>query len=73
MAYSRTHHELARQGAHRGLFVPFPTWRSRSLTPFTFIDYEVRPDQLHVFAFHAFPDDLTMVRTQSLFELKRQR
>jgi hypothetical protein len=73
MAYSRTHHELARLGARRGLFVPFPTWRSRSLTPFTFIDYEVRPDQLHVFTFHAFPDDLTMVRTQSIFELKRQR
>ncbi len=73
MAYSRTHHELARQGARRGLFVPFPTWRSRSLTPFSFMDYEVKPNQLHVFAFHAFPDDLTMVRTQSIFELKRQR
>lgn len=71
MVYSRTHHELARLGARRGLFVPFPTWRSRSLTPFTFIDYDVKPDQLHVFAFHAFPEDLTMVRTQSLFELKR--
>jgi len=70
MAYARTHHELARQGAKRGMFVPFPKWRSRSLTPFTFIDYQVRPDQLHVFAFHAFPQDLTMVRTQSIFELK---
>ncbi len=73
MVYSRTHHELARLGARRGLFVPFPTWRSHSLTPFTFIDYETKPDQLHVFAFHAFPEDLTMVRTQSLFELKRDR
>jgi len=73
MAYSRTHHELARQGARRGLFVPFPTWRARSLTPFSFIDYEVKPDQLHVFAFHAFPQDLTMVRTQSIFELKKDR
>ena len=67
--YSRTHHELARQGAQRGLFVPFPTWMARSLTPFTYIDYEARPNELHVFTFHAFPSELTIVKTQSLFEL----
>ena len=69
MVYSRTHHELARQGMKRGLFVPFPMWMTRSLTPFTYIDYEARPNELHVFAFHAFPEDLTIVKTQSLFEL----
>jgi len=67
--YSKTHHDLARLGAQRGLFVPFPMWMSRSLTPFTYIDYEAKPNGLHVFAFHAFPDELTMVKTQSLFEL----
>ena len=30
--YGRTHHDLARLGARRGLFVPFPKWMSRSLT-----------------------------------------
>ena len=67
--YSQTHHELARQGARRGLFVPFPRWMTRSLTPFTYIDYEAKSNALHVFAFHAFPEDLTIVKTQSLFEL----
>ena len=67
--YSRTHHELARLGAQRGLFVPFPLWMAHSLTPFTYIDYEAKPNSLHVFAFHAFPDELTMVKTQSIFEL----
>ncbi|MFA6133828.1 MAG: DUF2617 family protein [Phycisphaerae bacterium] len=67
--YSQTHHELARQGAQRGMFVPFPMWMSKGLTPFTFIDYTVKPDQFHVFAFHAFPEDLTIVKTQSIFEL----
>ncbi len=67
--YSQTHHDLALLGAKRGLFVPFPMWMSRSLTPFTYIQYEAKPNQLHVFAFHAFPDDLTMVKTQSIFEL----
>ena len=69
MVYARTHHELARQGARRGLFVPFPMWMSRSLTPFTYIDYEAKPHELHVFAFHAFPEDLTIIKTQSIFEL----
>ena len=67
--YSKTHHELARMGARRGLFVPFPMWMARSLTPFTYIDYDAKPNELHVFTFHAFPDDLTIVKTQSIFEL----
>ena len=67
--YSRTHHDLARLGSRRGLFVPFPMWMVRSLTPFTYIDYQAKPHQLHVFAFHAFPEELTLVKTQSIFEL----
>ena len=67
--YSRTHHELARLGTQRGLFVPFPMWMSRSLTPFTYIDYTAKPNELHVFAFHAFPEDLTIIKIQSIFEL----
>ena len=70
MVYHKTHHDLAKIGAARGMFVPFPTWMTNPpLTPFTFIDYEAKPSGLHVFAFHAFPDDLTIVKTQSLFEL----
>lgn len=67
--YAQTHRELARLGSRRGLFVPFPYWRSRSLIPFSYIDYDAKPNQLHVFAFHAFPADLAVVKTQSVFEL----
>ncbi len=67
--YHRTHHELARQGAKQGLFVPFPMWMSNTLTPFTYINYEAKPNELHVLAFHAFPEALTIVKTQSIFEL----
>lgn len=70
MVYTKIHHDLASQGAHRGLFVPFPQWMTRApLTPFSFIDYTARPNELHVFTFHAFPEDLTLVKTQSIFEL----
>jgi len=67
--YSKTHHDLARLGSRRGLLVPFPTWMARSLTPFSYIDYDAKPNELHVFAFHAFPQDLTVIKTQSIFEL----
>lgn len=67
--YSRTHHELARSAKRNGLFVPFPAWMSRSLTPFTCISCDARPNELHILAFHAFPDELTIVKTQSIFEL----
>jgi len=68
--YSKTHHDLARVGSRRGLFVPFPMWMTRTpLTPFTYVDYDAKPNQLHVFTFQAFPEDLTIVKTQSIFEL----
>jgi hypothetical protein len=67
--YDQTHRDLARSGAKHGLFVPLPEWRSGPLTPFTYIDYQVRPDGLHLFAFHAFPDALTIIKTQSIFDM----
>jgi hypothetical protein len=68
--YSQTHHDLARLGAKRGLFVPFPLLMNQSsLTPFAFVDYEAKANELHVFAFHALPEDLTVIKTQSIFEL----
>ncbi len=67
--YARTHHDLARAARRHGLFVPFPMWMTRGLTPFTYIDYETKATQLHVFAFHALPEDLTVIKTQSIFEL----
>lgn len=67
--YTETHHELARLGARRGLFVPFPMWMTNSLTPFTYVDYHAKSNGLHIFTFHAFPESLTIVKTQSIFEL----
>jgi len=68
--YEKTHRDLSSAGTKRGLFVEFPEWASGSLTPFSFVDCEARAKQLHVFAFHALPDEATFVKTQSIFELK---
>jgi len=67
--YAKVHGDLAVTGADRGLFVPFPEWAGNALTPFTYIDYESKVGQLHVFAYHAFPDEMTLIKTQSIFEI----
>ncbi len=68
--YAQTHEELTLSAAEHGLLVPFPQWRAGELAPFSYIDYQVTPQSLHVFAYHAFPDELTVIKTQSLFELQ---
>jgi len=56
--------------AHKGgLFVDYPESSSDALPPFSFLDFEAREREFHVHAYHAFPDDLTLVKTQSIFEL----
>lgn len=68
--YGNTHDELARTGKTRGLFADFPTWaQGPPLVPFSFLDYEAKAKHLHVFAYHAFPEDLTLVKIQSIFEI----
>ena len=69
--YKRMHNELATAGGEGGIFVSFPQWASNGLTPFTYIAYTARARLLHVFAFHAFPDELSIIKTQSLFELAK--
>lgn len=68
--YASTHDELARIGQTRGLFADFPTWtQNPSLRPFSFLDYEANAKHVHIFAYHAFPEDLTLVKIQSIFEV----
>jgi len=67
--YAKMHEELLEQAGEHGLFVPFPRWASGALTPFSHVDYEAKVRQLHVFAYHAFPEERTLVKTQSIFEL----
>ncbi len=67
--YERVHADLIEQADRGGLFLSFPEWvPSGSLEPFTYIDYDAKPGHLHIFAYHAFPDELTLIKTQSIFE-----
>lgn len=67
--YGKVHGDLLEQATERGLFVPFPQWASGEMSAFTHVDYEARPNSLHVFAYHAFPEERTVIKTQSIFEL----
>jgi len=67
--FAATHRDLVRHAEKRGILVPFNEWAGDGLEPFSFIDYEARDYELYIHAFHAFPDDLTVLKTQSIFEI----
>ncbi|MHC4386255.1 MAG: DUF2617 family protein [Planctomycetota bacterium] len=67
--YRQSHYDLERFAKNRGLFIPFPDQAISGLEPFSYIDFEARRDELHIHTFHAFPDQVTIIKTQSLFDL----
>ena len=48
------------------------SWSDGELVPFSYIDHEARDSEFHVHAFHAFPEELTLLKTQSIFEIVPQ-
>ncbi len=67
--FPSTHRELYRHAQRKGLCVSFDEWEAGGIVPFSHLDFEARDNEFHVYAFHAFPDDLTLLKTQSIFEL----
>ncbi|MEE8169963.1 MAG: DUF2617 family protein [Phycisphaerae bacterium] len=67
--FRTTYRDLARNARKRGLFVPFPQWAVGEMEPFSYIDFETRQRELHIDAFHVFPGEWRILRTQSIFEL----
>ena len=66
--FRTTYRDLQRYAQQKGLYVPYPQWSMNGLEPFTFIDYETRQHELHVHAYHTFPGEWRILRTQSIFE-----
>jgi len=66
--YRQSHSDLERFARNRGVFVAFPAVSVGGLEPFSYVDFEARQKELHIHAFHAYPDKITIVKTQSLFE-----
>lgn len=61
--------ELTRDAEQRGLLYCFKTDHRVAVGALSFIGVESRQKTLLVQAFHTFPDDYAIVKTQSLFEV----
>ena len=55
---------------NRGVFVKFPELELDGLQPFCYVDFEARRSELHIHTFAAYPDQVTMIKTQSLFDFQ---
>ena len=70
--YRQSHLDLERFARNRGVFVKFPRLEISGLQPFCYIDFEGRQTELHIHTFAAYPDQVTMVKTQSLFDFAQR-
>ena len=66
--FRTTYRDLVRYAQKKGLFVPYPHWATNGMEPFSYIDYETRQHELHIHAYHVFPGEWRILRTQSIFE-----
>ncbi|MFM8734369.1 MAG: DUF2617 family protein [Pirellulales bacterium] len=60
--------ELLEAGLKRGLLHRFESAGRMALGAVSWLDVETRPRSLLVQAYHTFPDDLAIVKSQSVFE-----
>jgi len=68
--YRQTQVDLEHFARNRGIFVKFPESDVDGLQPFSYIDFEARRNELHLHTFAAYPDQITIIKTQSLFDFK---
>ncbi len=68
--YRQSHRDLERFAQNRGLFVKFPELETGGLQPFCYVDFEAKQSELHVHSFAAYPEQVTMLKTQSLFDFQ---
>ena len=68
--YRQSHLDLERFARNRGVFVKFQEQQIDGLQPFCYIDFEARQKELHIHTFAAYPDQVTMIKTQSLFDFQ---
>lgn len=67
--YKSVHFDLLRHAERRGCYHVYEDWGDGELAPFSYIDHEARDGEFHIHAFHAYPHERTMVKTQSIIEL----
>ncbi len=71
--FPSTHRDLLRYAQRRGIYQTFEEWDHEGLVPLVFMDYEAREREFHVHAYHVFPAERTILKTQSIFEQEVER
>lgn len=66
--FMHVHDEILADGGKRGLLYNFQPNHRLSLAPLGFVTAEAGPSCLIITSFHTFPDENTVVKTQSLIE-----
>lgn len=61
--------ELSQDGQHQGLFHKFDASGRMALGALSYINVDSRNRSLLIQAFHTFPDDYAIVKSQSLFQI----
>ncbi|MBI5862977.1 MAG: DUF2617 family protein [Planctomycetes bacterium] len=67
--FKSVHFDLFKHAQKRGWSASFEAWADGDMIPFSYIDHEAWDGQFHVHAFHSFPSERTVVKTQTIFEL----
>jgi hypothetical protein len=66
--FVHVHDEIVNDGSKRGLLHNFPAHHRLAIAPLGFVSAEARPGCLFLSSFHTFPNEHTVVKTQSLIE-----
>jgi hypothetical protein len=66
--FPHVHDEIVSDGGKRGLLHNFQPHNRLALSPLGLVTVEARPGCLFIGTFHTFPDEHTVVKTQSLIE-----
>jgi len=69
--FLRQHEELVADGARASLFVEFPSANRFSPGAVSVIQAEICRGSVIIHSFHTYPEQLAIVKTQSLIELRR--
>lgn len=67
--YKAVHMDLLRHASRRKCFVSYDHVGDGDMSPFSYVDHEARDREFHVHAFHAFPAERTIVKTQTIVEM----
>ncbi len=71
--FLQVHDEIVNDGGKRGLLHNFRPHHRMALAPLGYVSIEARNGCLFFTAFHTFPDEFTVIKTQSLIEMPQQR